>query len=89
MRLGSYKELSFPPVHHSTQKQIPHKSQIKERSPSPVDLCTKKNAEQKPIPKKHINMPSTISSSPFDYLPPYKKSQIEDTRIIPAHQGQS
>ena len=89
MRLGSYKELTFPPVNLSSQKSIPVTTTIKERSPSPMDLCTTKKPENPKEKKVALEMQSTVLRSPFDYLPPSKKRKFEDTRILPAHQGKT
>ena len=47
MRVGEYKELTFPPVASGTQKPTQLQPPVQERSPSPIDLCTKPSNDRK------------------------------------------
>ena len=91
MRVGKYKEVTFPPVSGLPNKPTTLKAPPSERTPSPMDLCTKeigkeeKHKESSVTRKREIG--STISGSPYDYYKPAKSRRIDDMRIIPAHQG--
>ena len=47
MRVGEYKELTFPPVASGTQKPMQLQPPVQERSQSPIDLCTMPSNDQK------------------------------------------
>ena len=89
MRVGAYKELSFPPVVSVSQKQMQMQPPVQERSPSPIDLCTKPSKD----PNKEHETPKrkastiTVSHNPYDYYRPGKSRKLKDTRITPAHQS--
>ena len=89
MRVGEYKELSFPPVASGTQKQMQLQPPVQERSPSPIDLCTKPSNEQNKehdTPKRKAST-MTGSHNLYDYYRPGKSRRLQDTRITPAHQS--
>ena len=89
MRVGEYRELTFPPIASATQKTTPLQPPVQERSPSPMDLCTKPSNNNKEIRETHKRKSSTITvcNNLYDYYRPGKSRRIEDTRISPAHQG--
>ena len=88
MRCGEYKEVEFPPVTIATQKSSIFNPILKERSPSPMDLCTivrsTEAVKPKEVPTKFIT--SLISHDPFDDIPHLKSQKPHDTRLIAAHQ---
>ena len=89
MRVGEYKELIFPSVASGAQKQTQLQPPVQERSPSPIDLCTKPSNEQKKehdTPKRKVST-ITVSHNPYDYYRPGKSRKLQDTRITPAHQS--
>ena len=47
MCVGKYKEFSYPPVSSASQKTTPVQPPVAERSPSPIDLCTKPSNDNK------------------------------------------
>ena len=87
VRVGEYRELTFPPVASSTQKPTPLQPPVQERSPSPIDLYTKPPNNKKEVCETHKRKLSTITvcHNPYDYYRPGKFRRIEDTRISPAH----
>ena len=91
MQRGEYKEVDFPPVKMSSQKSAIFNPILKERSPSPMDLCTivrsKESVKPKEVPMKFVT--STISRDPFDDIPQLKSQKPHDTRLIAAHQPKS
>ena len=89
MRVGAYKELTFPPVASGAQKPKQLQPPAQERSPSPIDLCTKPSDGQKKMNERAKRKSSTItvSQNPYEYCRPGKYRRIEDTRISPAHQS--
>ena len=88
MRRGEYKELEFPPVTMSSQKTSLFNPILKERSPSPMDLCTivwtKESVKHKEVPMKFVT--SSISRAPFDDIPNWKTHKPHDRRLVAAHQ---
>ena len=69
MHVGEYKELTFPPVASGTQKPTQLQPPVQERSPSPIDLCTKLSNDQKKIHEtlKRKSSTITVSQNPYDY----------------------
>ena len=69
MHVGEYEELTFPPVASGTQKLTQLQPPVQERSPSPIDLCTKLSNNQKKVHETHKRKSSTITvcHSPYDY----------------------
>ena len=47
MHVGECKELTFPPVASDAKKPMQLQPPVEERSPSPIDLCTKPSNDQK------------------------------------------
>ena len=69
MHVGEYKELTFPPVASGAQKPMQLQPPVQERSPSPINLCTKPSNDQKKIhetPKRKLST-ITVSQNPYDY----------------------
>ena len=62
---------------------------VQERSPSPIDICTKPSNDKKKVHEtpKRKSSTITVSQNPYDYCRPGKSRRIEDTRISPAHQS--
>ena len=60
-----------------------------ERTPSPMDLCTKEIPEEDKKKSIQSKKPigSSISATPYDYYEPAKSRWLDDMRIMPAHQG--
>ena len=89
MRVGAYKELSFPPVVSVAQKQMQMQPPVQERSPSPIDLCTKpsKDAHKEHETPKRKASTITVSHNPYDYYRSGKSRRLQETRITPAHQS--
>ena len=89
MRVGKYKELTFPPVSSLPKKPSTLQVPQSERTPSPMDLCTKEIPEEdkKKCNKKRKSTASMISATPYDYYKPAKCRHLDDMRIMPAHQG--
>ena len=83
MRVGEYREVTFPPVASGAQKPTPLQPPVQERSPSPIDLCTKLSKDPKKIRDTHKRKSSTITvcHNLYDYYRPGKSRRIEDTRI--------
>ena len=69
MRVGEYKELIFPPVASGAQKPTQLQPPVQERSPSPIDLCTKPSNNQNKVYETHKRKSSTITvcHNPYDY----------------------
>ena len=91
MRRGEYKELEFPPV--STSYQIGPKfgPPMKERSPSPMDLCVvpKSTASiTQTASRKTKSATMTMTTHPFADIPKVKMSSIIEKKLTPAHQPQ-
>ena len=89
MHVGEYKELTFPPVASGAKKPTQLQPPVQERSPSPIDLCTKWSNDNNKVhatPKRKSST-ITVSHNPYDYCRPGKSRRIEDTRISPAHQS--
>ena len=86
MRIGEYIEVKFPPVVCTIFPQKPIES-TKERTPSPVDLCTMKHSEKKKFPKSIPKLPAscTISEDPRDVLRYVPKSTTMQLKLTPAH----
>ena len=67
MRRGEYREVEFPPVTIATQKSSIFNPILKERSPSPMDLCTIVRSTEvvkpKEVPTKFVT--SSISRDPL------------------------
>ena len=69
MRVGEYKELTFPPVASGAKKPTQLQPPVQERSPSPIDLCTKPSNDQKKThdtPKRKSST-ITVSHNPYEY----------------------
>ena len=91
MRRGEYKELEFPPVSTSWQIGPKFAPPIKERSPSPMDLCVAPKSSA-PITdtastKTKTGTP-TMTTHPFADIPKVKMSSIVEKKLTPAHQPQ-
>ena len=88
MRRGEYKEVEFPPVTIATQKSSIFNPILKERTPSPMDLCTIVRSTEAVKPKEVATkfITSSISRDPFDDIPHLKSQKPHDTRLIAAHQ---
>ena len=74
MHVGEYKELTFPPVASGTKKPTQLQPPVQERSPSPIDLCTKPSNDQKKThdtPKRKSSI-ITVSHNPYEYCRPRK-----------------
>ena len=74
MRVGEYKELTFPPVASGAKKPMQLQPPVEERSPSPTDLCTKQSNDQKRThytPKRKLST-ITVSHNPYEYCRPGK-----------------
>ena len=88
MRRGEYKELEFPPVTMSSQTTALFNPILKERSPSPMDLCTivrtKDSVKPNEVAMKFVT--SSISRAPLDDIPNLKSHKPHDTRLVAAHQ---
>ena len=91
MRVGKYKEVTFPPVSGLPNKPTTLKAPPSERTPLPMDLCTKEIGKEEEHKESSVTrkreIGSTISGSPYDYYKPPKSRRIDDMRIMPAHQG--
>ena len=91
MRRGEYKELEFPPVSTSSQIGPKFTPPIKERSPSPMDLCVAPKSIT-PITEtasmKTKTVTPTITTHPFADIPKVKMSSIVEKKLTPAHQPQ-
>ena len=89
MRVGKYKELTFPPVSSLPKKPSTLQVPQSERTPLPMDLCTKEIPEEdkKKCNKKRKSTASMISATPYDYYKPAKCRHLDDMQIMPAHQG--
>ena len=90
MRRGEYKEVTFPPVPSMIVTQKPMEP-TKERTPSPVDLCTtsQQKEKKKKLPKVQGKMPAscTVSEDPRDVLHYVPKSSMTQLKLTPAHQS--
>ena len=92
MRRGEYHEVEFPPVASTLVKHKPVESTPKQRTPSPIDLCTttkgtvkkKKSEEENTTPKKVIPL-CAISEDPRDVLRGISKQKPSDLKLTPAH----
>ena len=91
MRVGEYRELQFPPVLSTVVSQKPLEVN-KGRSPSPVDLSTtkqpedkneKKSPEKKPADK--LKKPCTFSEDPREVLRYIPKATAAQLKLAPAH----
>ena len=69
MHVGEYKELTFPPVAGGAQKPMQLQPPAQERSPSPINLCTKPSNDQKKVHEtpKRKSSTITVSQNPYDY----------------------
>ena len=89
MRRGEYKELEFPPVSTSSQLCPKFALPVKERSPSPMDLCVTAKTST-PITETASTKPKsvthTITMHPFADIPKVKMSSIVEKKLTPAHQ---
>ena len=92
MRRGEYHEVEFPPVASTLVKHKPVESTPKQRTPSPIDLCTttkgtvkkKKSEEENTTPKKVIPL-CAISEDLRDVLRGVSKQKPSDLKLTPAH----
>ena len=69
MRVGEYKELTFPPVASGAQKTNATTTTSTRKIPSPIDLCTNPSNDQKKIHDTPKRKSSTITvfQNPYDY----------------------
>ena len=91
MRRGEYKELEFPPVTTSSQIIPKFAPPIKERAPSPMDLCVAPKISVPNTANSSSNTPSataTMTRHPLADIPKVKMSSIVEKKIAPAHQPQ-
>ena len=91
MRRGEYKELEFPPVSTSCQIGPKFGPPIKERSPSPMDLCVVPKstaAITDTASRKTKSATPTMTTHPFADIPKVKMSSIVEKKLTPAHQPQ-
>ena len=86
MRVGEYREVKFPPVLSTIVAHKPMEA-MKERTPSPVDLCTTKHSEKKKFPKSVPKLPAscTISEDPHDVQRYVPKSTTMQLKLTQAH----
>ena len=87
MRCGEYYESNFPPVISPNVAQKPLDILIKERTPSPVHLCTTKSSMKKKLPKIQTKLPAAcaVSEDPMDVIRHVKVSKVQDGHLTPAH----
>ena len=87
---GEYRDVDFPPVStlHVPMKPLMEHAIQKERTPSPVDLCTTPKSPVKKKFKSAEKLPAacTVSEDPRDVLRYVHKSSKESLKIAPAHQ---
>ena len=91
MHMGEYHELDFPPV-SSTNVTLKHiDTVVKERTPSPEDLCTRRDVSP-PKKKKKVKispekLPAacTISEDPHAVLRHVEKRMKTNINLTPAH----
>ena len=92
MRMGEYHELDFPPV-SSTNVALKHiDTVVKERTPSPEDLCTrcdvsppKKKKKKLKISREKLPAACTISEDPRAVLWHVEKRMKTHINLTPAH----
>ena len=90
MRRGEYCDVDFPPVStlNVPMKPLMEHAIRKERTPSPVDLCTTPKSPVKKKFKSAEKLPAacTVSEDPHDVLRYVHKSSKESLKIAQAHQ---
>ena len=87
MRRVENYESNFSPVILPNVAQKPLDIPIKERTPSPVDLCTTKSSMKKKLPKIQTKLPAAcaVSEDPMDVICHVKVPKVQDGHLTPAH----